>query len=767
MKDPTNRPYSHFAMNCFWFRLAGDRVQRVDLVERISNLGRKMKRPLPLLLMHLLLLVIGTAVITKTFLTIASLPSVVAKAQEAKPSQIKIDPKAFDEFVGQYAFAENPDLVLSFFRDGEKFFLQATGQAKLEIFPATESKFFLKVIDADATFVRDTQGKITGLIWRQNNQQTSARKISNLPAIEVSVPFERREEMISMRDGVRLHTLIFAPRNQTEALPIIFSRTPYGIGQSDSDSINGRYKELVKDGYIFVLQDIRGRYGSEGQFMMNRPLHDKKDPKGVDESTDTYDTIDWLIKNVRKNNGRVGILGVSYPGWLAAVATIDAHPALKASSPQAPMTDTWLGDDFFHNGAFRQSYGYEYVKSMETSREGVDVTFDSDAYDWYFGMGSLSKLTELTQGKFPTWNAFVAHPNYDDYWKARGASNYLKPTHVATLVVGGWWDQEDYYGALATYAALEKFDKNNHNFVVLGPWNHGGWNGFGRSLGQVNFGSSTGLYFRSQIQGPWFAYYLKDKGKLNEPEALTFQSGTNQWITSDRWPPKEAIARNLYLRNGRKLSFEKAAGSDGQEFESYVSDPASPVPYRKRPVQATYGPGSTWYTWLVQDQRFLQGRNDVLIWQTDVLDQDLTIDGDVVAHLFASTTGTDSDWVVKLIDVYPDLYPEDNTMTGFQLMNVDEIFRGRFRQSFEEPAAIVPNQVNEYVIDLHANNHCFRKGHRVMVQVQSSRFPLYDRNPQKFVENIFSARPDDYQIATQRIYESARYPSHVTLPVMK
>jgi putative CocE/NonD family hydrolase len=681
--------------------------------------------------------------------------------------EIKIDPKTFDDYVGQYTFVEDPDLVLSFFREGDRLYLQATNQARIEIYPTTNAKFFLKIIDADATFVRDAQGRVTSVLWRQNGQQTSARRTSDQPAIETSVAFELREEMIRMRDGVRLHTLIFAPKGQKEKLPIIFSRTPYGIGQSSSDSINARYKDLVRDGYIFVLQDIRGRYGSEGTFLMNRPMRDKKDRKSIDESTDTYDTIDWLVKNIKNNNGRVGILGVSYGGWLAAVATIDAHPALKASSPQAPMTDTWLGDDFFHNGAFRQSYGYEYVKMMETSKEDSDVSFDKDAYDWYLEKGALGKITELNDGKFPTWNAFVAHPTYDDYWKARGSGNYLKATHVATLVVGGWWDQEDYYGALKTYEALEKFDKSNHNFIVLGPWNHGGWNGPGRSLGEVNFGDSTGNYYRSQVQAPWFAYYLKGNRSMNEPEALTFQSGTNQWTRSDRWPPKEAVARDLYLHNGKKLSFEKSATTNQQESDSYVSDPGNPVPYRKRPIQPTYGRGSSWYTWLVQDQRFLQGRKDVLSWQTEVLDHDLTIDGDVVAHLFASTTGTDSDWVVKLIDVYPDKNPDAANMAGYELMIVDEIFRGRYLHSFEKPEAIVPNQVNEYVIDLRANNHTFKKGHRVMVQVQSTWYPLYDRNPQKFVENIFQAQPEDYQPATQRIYESARYPTHLTLPVMK
>jgi len=685
---------------------------------------------------------------------------------QQKPAEIKIDPKTFDDYVGQYAFPENPDLVLSFLRDGDAYYLQASGQGRIQIYPASASKFFAKIIDGDATFVRDAQGKVTGVIWRQNDRSVTAQKTSNQPEVITNVLFDRREELIRMRDGIHLHTLIFTPKDQKESLPIIIERTPYGISDTDSDAINRRYRDLVADGYIFVAQDIRGRYGSEGEFVMTRPMHDPKDAKGTDESTDTYDTIDWLVKNIKQNNGRAGILGVSYDGWLSAVATINAHPALKASSPQAPMTDAWLGDDFFHNGAFRQSYGYEYVRMMETSKENSEVSFDQDAYDWYLQKGSLGKITEMNEGKFPTWNAFVSHPNYDAYWEARGYGNKLKGTTVATLVVGGWWDQEDFYGALATYAALEKYDKTNHNSVVLGPWNHGGWNGFGRNLADVNFGSATGSYFRSQVQAPWFAYYLKDKGKLNQPEALTFQSGSNQWTRSDRWPPKEAVARDLYLHSSKQLSFDKPAEGNA-ESESYVSDPARPVPYRRRPIQPTYGRGSSWYTWLVQSQKFLEGRNDVLTWQTNVLDRDLTIDGEVIAHLFASTTGSDSDWVVKLIDVYPDDNPDNPKMNSYQLMIVDEIFRGRYLHGFNKPQPITPNQVNEYVIDLRANNHTFKKGHRLMVQVQSTWFPLYDRNPQKFVENIFMARPEDYQPATQRIYESTRYPSHLTLPVMR
>lgn len=687
-------------------------------------------------------------------------------------SEIKLDPKLFDPFVGQYISDANPDSILSFWREGDKFFVQRTDGERAEIFAESATVFFLKVINAQVTFKIGGQGKAVGLTLRQPNGDTAhLRKTSDQPVIEVHQKFEKREEMIPMRDGVRLRTLIYTPENAREALPILMRRTPYGVDVIDPRFINRRYKEFVRDGYVFVIQDIRGRYGSEGEFVMMRPPRNRTDPKAVDESTDAYDTIDWLVKNVDKNSGRVGIFGTSYDGWLAAVATMEPHPALKASSPQAPMTDTYLGDDFFHNGAFRQTMGYEYVKLMESSKGKTLSTFDRDTYDWYLGLGSLSRITREFQGKLPTWNAFVEHPNYDDYWKARGAQRYLTKTTVPTLVVGGWWDQEDFYGALKTYEALEKHDEDNQNFIVLGPWNHGGWRqGFGRSLGDHSFGSSTGLYFRSRIQSPWFAHHLKGRGKLSQPEALTFQAGSNKWVSHDSWPPRDAVGRDLFLRSGRRLSFEKPAPKKGPEFESYVSDPAAPVPFRKRPIEAMNNKDEEetgWDTWLVHDQRFLQGRGDVISWQSDVLDKDLTVSGDVVAHLFASTTGTDSDWVVKLIDVYPDAYPEDKSMAGYQLMVTSEIFRGRFLKSLETPTPLVPGEVNEYSIDLHSVNYCFRKGHRLMVQVQSTWFPLYDRNPQKFVENIFKAEPSDYQTATQRVYQSARYPTRVTLPVIK
>src|SRR3954470_2087056 len=446
------------------------------------------------------------------FLVALIAPSLRSNSQSPAPTptpaEIKIALATFDAYVGQYQDTPDPDMIFSIFRENGHFYVRPTAGQKIEIFPVSESSFFVKDFPASVDFVRAADSKVTSLTWHQSGKDTSLKRIADVPVIEPYTPFTRTEAMIPMRDGVKLHTVIFTPTID-KPLPIIMERTPYGVSENSSDSINGDEQDLVADGYIFVYQDIRGKYGSEGDFVMVHPVADHHNPKAVDESTDTYDTIDWLIKNVPGNNGKVGIKGVSYDGWLSTMALIDPHPALKASSPQAPVADFWLGDDFFHNGAFRQSYGYEYVKAMETSKQNEDVAFDKDAYDWYLEKGSLGKLTQLTNGKFPTWNAFVAHPNYDAYWRARGAGNYLKPTHVATLVVGGWWDQEDFYGALATYATLEKFDRSNHNFVVLGPWNHGGWGGFGRTLGQVDFGDSTGAYFRAEVEAPWFAYYLK------------------------------------------------------------------------------------------------------------------------------------------------------------------------------------------------------------------------------------------------------------------
>ena len=582
--------------------------------------------------------------------------------------------------------------------------------------------------------------------------------------------FQKIEVMIPMRDGVRLHTEVYVPKGFDGRLPFLFTRTPYGLGHDDKGLhlfLSSSYKELVSEGFIFVFQDIRGRYGSEGQFVMLRAPRNKSDPKAIDEGTDTYDTIEWLLKNVPNHNGRVGVLGISYGGWLTVMAMLDPHPALKAVSEQASPADMYLGDDFHHNGAFRLSYGFEYVARMETSK--INFSFDFDRYDtfeWYLNLGPLANANKsYFHDRLPTWNAFVDHPDYDRYWQKQAVTPYLQGATVPNLNVAGWWDQEDFYGPLKIYETLEKKDARHLNYLAAGPWNHGGWaGGDGRTLGSINFESDTARYFREKIQTPWFAYWLKDKGSLPLTEAITFQTGANRWESYDQWPPRGAEKRQVYFHRNGALSFDPPLQTGELEFDSYVSDPAHPVPYRHRPIEPTY-PGPGWPAWLVEDQRFVHQRPDVLSWQSEPLKEDLVVAGDIVAHLFASTSGTDSDWIVKLIDVYPENYPKDPKMGGYQLMIANEVFRARFRTSFEKPHPLIPDEVTEYLIDLHDNNHSFLKGHRMMVQMQSSWFPLIDRNPQKFVPNIFKATEQDFQKATQRVYRSAKFPSHLELPV--
>ena len=597
-----------------------------------------------------------------------------------------------------------------------------------------------------------------------------------LPAFAQSPPdlsrqYNKIDEMIPARDGIRLHTEIYVPKKSHDPLPFLITRTPYGQNL-DSKGFNTalyRCEELAQDGYIFVFQDIRGRYKSDGKFVMLRRPRDRRDPKAIDEGTDTYDTIEWLLKNVPGNNGRVGIFGISYPGWLTVMATLDPHPALKAASEQASPADMYLGDDFHHNGALRLSYGWEYATRMETSK--VDYAFDFDkfdTYEWYLKQGPLSNLNEkYAKYKLPTWNAFVDHPNYDEYWKTQAVTPYLNEVSVPNLNVAGWWDQEDFYGPVQIYKTLEKFDARHLNYLVIGPWNHGGWSrGSGRSLGKIDFGSDTAKYFREKVQAPWFAFWLKGKGKLDLPEALTFQTGANTWERFAEWPPKQAVtSRKLYFGNGGSLSFDPPQRDGPDEFDSYVSDPAHPVPYRHRPIEPTYG-GPGWAPWLVEDQRFVHLRSDVLSWETEPLQSDVVIAGDIVAHLFASTSGTDSDWIVKLIDVYPEKDDQEPQLRGYQLMIAGDVTRARFRNSFENPEPVVPDQPASYTIDLHTNDHAFLKGHRIMVQVQSSWFPLIDRNPQKFVPNIYLAKTGDYQTATQRIYRSQQFPSNIEVPVV-
>ena len=581
--------------------------------------------------------------------------------------------------------------------------------------------------------------------------------------------YNRREVMITMRDGVKLHTVIFTPKNQTEALPFLIERTPYGVNDYPSPEKNGYVKDMADDGYIFVYQDIRGRYLSEGKFEMQRFTRNKKDATAIDESTDTYDTIDWLLKNVANNNGKAGMYGISYDGWTTVMGAIDPHPALVAVSEQATPADMFLGDDFHHNGAFRLSYGFEYAFMEEATKTDSLFPFDKyDTYEWYLKLGPLSNVNKkYFFNKLPSWNDFVNHPNYDTFWQKQSLAYRLDSPRVYTMNVAGWWDQEDFYGPQKAYKVWEKKDGHHKNYIVIGPWNHGGWaGGPGKKLGNINFDSSTGETFRKNIQARWFSYYLKGKGEGNFAEAITFQTGSNTWKTYDNWPPKEAVKKNIYFREDGKLSFEKPASNNTDSFDSYISDPAHPVPYRTRPVEETYSPGSHWYTWLTEDQRFVHNRPDVLSWETETLEEDVTVTGTITAKLFAATTGSDADWIVKLIDVYPEKYPDDPKMGGYQFMVANDVFRGRFRNSFEKPEPITPNKVEEYTIDLHSLNHVFKKGHKIMVQLQSTWFPIIDRNPQKYVPNIFEAKESDFQKATQKIYRSAMYPSYIELSVM-
>ncbi|HSE32442.1 MAG TPA: CocE/NonD family hydrolase [Pyrinomonadaceae bacterium] len=581
-------------------------------------------------------------------------------------------------------------------------------------------------------------------------------------------PYTRADAMIPMRDGIKLNTHIYTPARANEQFPILLLRTPYGIGNATPAQIAASLPELTAEGFIIVQQDIRGRFKSEGQFVMLRQPRDPKDKNAIDESTDTYDSIEWLLKNVSNNNGRVGIAGTSYGAWLSVMAMLDPHPALKAVVQQASPADMWIGDDFHHNGAFRLSYGFEYAYMMESSKEITDVSkiIDTfDAYEWYLKLGSLANVeTKYFNGKIPSWRDFATRPDYDDFWKRQAFAPWLNRVTVPTLNVAGWWDQEDFYGPIKIYELLERHDAAKQNFLVVGPWNHGGWSrGEGRKLGRIDFGSATAEHYRRNILTPFLAYYLKGKGSGDIPEAWTFRTGSNEWIRNDAWPPKQGVVDSkLYLQKDHALSFSPPATS-AQEFDSYISDPANPVPYRPRPIELRSG----WTTWLVEDQRFVDRRPDVLTWVSEPLAEDVVVSGRIIANLFASTTGTDSDWIVKLIDVYPEKYEPDPKMGGFQLMIAGDVFRGRYLKSFEKPQPIPANAVQHYQIAFPANDHAFKKGHRIMVQVQSTWFPVIDRNPQKFVPNIFLAKESDFQAVTQRVYRSGQHASYIAVPVIR
>ena len=576
---------------------------------------------------------------------------------------------------------------------------------------------------------------------------------------------------IPMRDGVTLHVEIFRPSEPATPLPFLFQRTPYGVAGT-AGRLTGSYRELAEEGYIFVFQDIRGRYRSGGTFVMQRPPKPVDAPRGaIDEQTDTNDSIDWLLANIPGHNGRVGMLGVSYDGWTAAMGMLAGHPALRAVSPQASPADMWVGDDFHNNGAFRLSYGFEYAWLAEASRENSDFAFDRyDTYQWYLEVGPLANIQSrvLRDRVLPTWTDFATHPDYDEFWQRQAMRSHLTRVTVPTLNVAGWWDQEDFYGPLLIYDELERHDRNAQNFLVVGPWRHGGWSGGpGQVLGRIDFGSPTGAFYRANIQAPFFAHYLKDRGAPRRTEAQVFESGSNQWRTFEAWPPREATTRALYFHPGGRLAFTPPAAGARDPFDAYVSDPAKPVPYRPRPIEPTYYPrGSSWSTWLLEDQRFVDGRPDVVTYVTEALPEDVVLAGRITAKLFVSTTGQDADWVVKLIDVYPEEYPPNFRLGGYQLMVANDVLRGRYRDSREHPAPFTPGQVTPVTIDLHSQSYRFLKGHRVMVQLQSSWFPIIDRNPQTWVPNIFEAKAEDFRAQTHRLWRSPAQASRVEIQVL-
>ncbi len=575
-----------------------------------------------------------------------------------------------------------------------------------------------------------------------------------------------------MRDGIKLYTVLYIPVNAKQPVPILIERTPYGASNPDPDDTVITFPpvfpfyNMAKEGYIFVFQDIRGKYKSEGTMQIHQPLIHETQKGAIDESTDTYDAVDWLVKNVPNNNGKAGIVGISYPGWLALVGAVDPHPALKASSEQACMGDLFLGDDFHHNGAFRLSYGMEYTYEVEHDKTtDSDFPFPQfDNYNWYLKLGSLKNVNDkYFHNTIPTWNNFVKHPNYDTFWQKNSTLSYVNYPQIPMLHVGGYYDQEDMNGPQLMYAHMEQKDTFNRNYIVLGPWNHGQWARLkADSLGKISFGSATAVYFKD-LQKRWFDYWLKGIGDGKFDEATCFQTGTNVWRTYNTWPPKEVVIKSLYANGNNACSFNKS-NEDGSV--SYVSDPAHPVPYRTLPIEATYGEGSRWRPWHVEDQRFVTTRDDVISFTSDTMTSNLTVTGKIMAHIFASTTGTDADWIVKLIDIYPNKDTSNLLMSGYQLPVAMEVFRGRFRKSFTNPEPLVPNKPEEFMIDLHDINHVFLKGHKMMMQIQSTWFPVIDRNPQKYVPNIFEAKESDFIKATQTIYFSNQYPTRIDLPVM-
>ena len=587
--------------------------------------------------------------------------------------------------------------------------------------------------------------------------------------------YTKFEHRIPMRDGARLFTRVYVPKDDSQAWPIILTRTPYALKPYGADNYtdpSGSFRTLATNSFILVTQDVRGRFGSEGEYVHVRPFNPNKGPKDTDENSDTWDTIDWLVKNVPNNNGNVGMFGISYPGFYTSMGMIDSHPALKAASPQAPISDWFMGDDVHHNGAFflSQNFNFFYWFSQKVDdplhEELKSFNFRTpDGYDFYLRMGPLSNSDAVyLKGRAPIWNEFLAHPTYDAYWQARNIRPHLKNIRCAVMTVGGWFDGEDLFGPLETYRWTERQNPGITNMLVMGPWAHGDWGRKeGDKLGDINFHAKTAEFYREKIELPFFRHFLKGDTNYTPTEAQIFETGTHQWRRFDAWPPKQAAERTLYFRVGGALAFDPP-GDGADAFDEYISDPAKPVPFTME-VTTDY-PRS----YPVHDQRFAAARSDVLVYETEPLEEDLTFAGPLKATLHVSTTGTDADWVVKLVDVYagdfpdPDPNPAHVRIGGYQQLVRGDIFRGKFRNSFERPEPFEPGKRTRIEFTLPDVCHTFRRGHHVMVQVQSSWFPLVDRNPQTFV-NIPTAKAEDFRKAAQRVYRSANAASSLTVQV--
>jgi hypothetical protein len=596
--------------------------------------------------------------------------------------------------------------------------------------------------------------------------------------------FEYQEAMIPMRDGIRLQTVILTPVNRDGPLPILLRRSPYGVPDKAPTSIPPDQLALSRDGYIFVTQNVRGRFKSEGVFSVST-LAGTSDPNAVNDTTDAYDTIDWLVKNVPGNNGNVGIYGVSYAGLTAALTLLHPHPALKAVSEQGASADQWMNDDFHRYGALRESYAFEYAVREEADKNANSLfKFETyDTYQWYLDLGPLSNVNaKYLHGKLPFWNEVIDHPDFDAYWKKEAWIRELHGSAVPLLNVAGFWDQEDPWGPWEIFRRAGAGDSEHANFMVAGPWYHGSWarEPKGDFLGPIPLGGQeTSRQFRETIEAPFFRYYLHGSGPKPTGRVTTFETGSDTWRTYSGWPPMNAKPRNLYLHSDGTLSFERLADRvHVVPYREYVSDPANPVPYRRRPISPISQSGG-WPTWETSDQRFADHRPDVLTYVSARLEHDLVVTGSISAELFASTSGTDSDFIVKLIDVYPEdieknapsacpkTAPVDyaRSLNGYELPIAMEVRRGRYNDSFEHAAPLTPDRPTQWSVPLRDHDHVFLRGHRIMVQIQSTWFPLIDRNPQKFVPNIYQAGAGDFVRATQRIYTTRELPSHIVLPV--